>query len=69
VPAGEFETFKIVYTGVAMGKDSKGISFKGKDEGTNWVAVVSGKLCIIKSTFKTSSGEKFGYELVSLSYK
>ena len=69
VPAGEFETFKITYTGIVTGKDSKGNAFRGKDEGINWVARVSDKLCIIKSTFKTSSGEKFGYELVSLSYK
>jgi hypothetical protein len=69
VPGGEFDTFKITYTGRVTGKTSNGEAFKGGHEGINWVALISGKLCIVKSTYKNTSGGRFAYELVSASFK
>lgn len=69
VPAGEFEAFKITYTGRIRGTDSKGGTFSGKEEGTNWVALVNGKLNVVKMAYRNSFGEKASRELTAISYK
>jgi hypothetical protein len=69
VPAGEFETFKIAFSGKYHGKDSKGSQYSGREEGANWVSLVSGKMITVKTEFKNSSGEKLLLELISSSFK
>ncbi len=68
VPAGEFETYKIAAVGRIKGKNSKGDLFVGKEESTEWMAIVSGKLVMVKVVWKNSFGEKFSLELISSSF-
>ena len=68
-PAGEFETFMITTTGRITGKNSKGASFSGREDVTDWVALDSGKLIVVKSVYKNSFGEKYSFELISSSFK
>jgi len=70
VPAGEFEAFKIVATGLIKGKEKEtGNSYAGKEESTDWVAQIDGKLVWVKMTYSNSFKEKFARELVSISSK
>lgn len=69
VPAGEFETYVITASGRIKGKDNKGSGFTGKEEETNWVALDSGKMIVVKAVYKNSFGEKFSFELISSSFK
>jgi hypothetical protein len=68
-PAGEYEGFRIAFTGRIKGKDSKGASFSGKEDGKIWVGVISGKPVPLKSEYRNSFGEKYTTELVSASLK
>jgi hypothetical protein len=69
VPAGEFDAFKIAYTGRIRGTDAKGSPFSGKEEGSNWVALVNGKITVVKMVYRNSFGEKASRELTSISFK
>ena len=69
VPAGEFETWKIIATVRSKGKDSKGNFYTGRWETTFWVALVSGKMNFVKIISKSSSGDKWSRELVSSSFQ
>ena len=44
VPAGEFEAFKVSFSGRIKGVDSKGNPFSGKEDGTDWFALINGKI-------------------------
>jgi hypothetical protein len=70
VPAGEFEAFRVYFSGRIKGTDSQGRSFSGKEDGTDWFALVpGGKLNVIKTVYRNSFGEKFTRELTSVAYK
>ena len=69
VPAGEFETYKITYTGHVKSRDKKGDVYTAKEWGTDWFALVSGKLITVKVAYKNSFGEQFSLELISSSFK
>ena len=66
VPGGEFEAVKVSFSGSIKGADAKGKPFSGKEDGTDWFAVVNGKLRLIKTVYRNSFGEKATQELVSL---
>ena len=68
-PAGEFETYKITSSARLKSKDGKGAVYTGKEESSTWVALVSGKMLVVKATYRNSFGEKFSLDLVSASYK
>lgn len=69
VLAGEFDTFKLSFSGRIRGTDSKGAGFTGKEEGTDWFTLVNGRLVAVKLVYKNSFGEKATRELVSTSFK
>jgi hypothetical protein len=69
VPAGEFEAFKIAVSGRFTGIDPKGNRYSGKEEVTEWVAMVGGKALYVKVAYRNSFGEKATQELVSMSSK
>ncbi len=69
VPAGEFEAFKVTHTGRIRGTDAKGSAFSGKEEATNWFALVNGKLSVVKVVYRNSFGDKFSRELTAISFK
>ena len=68
-PAGEFEVYKVAFSGRVRGKDSKGLPFSEREEGANWFALVSGKMITVKTEFKSSSGTRLAIELISASFK
>ena len=67
--AGEFQAAKIGFGGRIVGKDSKGQSFRGSEDGADWVAVVNGKPVVVKVEYRNSFGEKASLELASVEYK
>ncbi len=69
VPAGEFEAFKIAVSGRFKGIDPKGNPYSGKEELTEWVAIVGGKAIYVKVVYRNSFGEKATQELTSMSFK
>lgn len=69
VLAGEFETFKVSFTGRIKGTDNKGSAFTGKEEGSDWFALIGGRLVEVKHVYKNSFGEKSTRDLVSTSLK
>jgi hypothetical protein len=69
VPAGEFEAFKISFSGRIQGVDAKGSKFTGKEDGTNWIALVNGKPVVVKVVYRNSFGEKASRELTSVAFK
>ena len=50
------------------GKNSKGESFSGKEEETDWVAVVSEKIITVKVVWRSTFGDKFSLEMISSSF-
>jgi len=69
VPAGEFEAFKVTHSARIRGTDAKGASFAGKEEATSWIALVNGKMNVVKVVYRNSFGEKFTRELTSIAFK
>ncbi len=70
VPGGEFDAYRIAFTGRIKGKDAKGAAFSGKEEGTDWFAVTaSGKPFVVKTVYRNSFGEKTSSELLSMAFK
>ena len=69
VLAGEFEAFKVSYVGRVKGADTRGNRFNGKEEGTDWVALVGGKLVVVKFTYKNSFGDRSERQLISTNWK
>jgi len=67
--AGEYEGFRIYFSGRIKGKDSKGASFTGKEDGRLWVGLISGKPVPLKSEYRNSFGEKVTTELISAELK
>jgi len=67
--AGEYEGFRISYKGRFKGKDSKGTAFSGKEDGTVWVGLISGKPVVLKSEYRNSFGDKAMMELQSAELK
>lgn len=69
-PAGEFDAFKVSYTGRIQGTNNKKRAYTGKDSGSEWVVMGSdGKAYVIKSEYDNSFGTKITRELVAVSYK
>lgn len=69
-PAGEFETFKVNFVGRIKGKDAKGASFTGKEDGSEWFAILpSGKLVLVKVVYRNSFGEKAAREIRTLAFR
>jgi hypothetical protein len=64
VPAGEFETYKISYSGRIADTN-----VHGTEDGAEWFTVVSGKLCLVKVEYHNSIGEVATMELTSVSFK
>jgi hypothetical protein len=69
IPAGEFETYKIKSVGHFKSKTTKGDVYIGKEEETDWVAIVSGKMLVVKIAYKNSFAETFSLDLISVSFK
>ena len=69
VPAGEFEAFKVTQTARIRGIDAKGAPFSGKEEATSWIALVNGKMNVVKMVYRNSFGEKFTRELTAIAFK
>jgi len=66
VPGGEFEAAKVSFSGSIKGADAKGKAFSGKEDGTDWIAMVNGKTMVVKTVYRNSFGEKATHELVSV---
>jgi hypothetical protein len=66
VPGGEYEAAKVSFNGSIKGTDGKGKPFTGKEDGTDWIAIVNGKPMVVKTTYRNSFGEKATHELVSV---
>lgn len=69
VPAGEFEAYRVSHGARIKGTDAKGNPFSGKEDSREWLALVNGKLALIKVEYRNSFGEKFTRELVSAAFK
>ena len=69
VPAGEFDTYRISFTGKIKGKDKKGNSFSASEKGTYWYALINGKPNMIKWVYSNTFPEKVVRELISVEYK
>jgi hypothetical protein len=70
VPAGEFDAYRVSFSGRFKGTDSQGKSFSGREDGTDWIALVpGGKINWVKIVYRNSFGEKFTRELTSVAYK
>jgi hypothetical protein len=69
VPAGTFDTFKINYSDETTSKTLQGVAYKGQEHGTDWIAVIKGKACIVQSAYINSLGEKASLELTSAALK
>jgi hypothetical protein len=69
VPAGEFEAYKVSYDGRFRGTNNKGNPFSGRFEGSDWFALIGGKLVAVKRAYKSTLGDKATLELVSTSFK
>lgn len=68
-PAGEFDAWKIAFSSKLKGKDAKGASFSGKEDGATWFTFPGGKPVLAKFTYRNSFGEKATRDLVKLAYK
>jgi hypothetical protein len=69
VPAGEFEAFKVSFSGRIKGVDSKGNPFSGKEDGTDWFALINGKISVVKTVYRNSFGEKASQELTAAAFQ
>lgn len=70
VPGGEFEAYRVDFSGRFRGTDSSGGSFSGKQSGSEWwTAVPSGKMVMVKFAYRNSFGEKSSLELTSIAYR
>lgn len=69
VPAGEFEAYKISFTGKIKGKDNKGRPFSASEKGTYWYGLINGKPNMIKFVYQNTFPEKVVRELTSVEYK
>jgi len=67
--AGEYEAYRINFNGRIKGKDSKGASFSGKEDGKMWVGLISGKPVPLRTEYRNSFGERVTTELVSAALK
>jgi hypothetical protein len=67
--AGEFEAFRVSHKGRIKGKDAKGASFSGKEDGRYWIATVNGKAFVARTEYRNSFGEKFTREATSVALK
>lgn len=49
--------------------DGKGSKFTGKEDGTDWIALVNGKPVVVKVVYRNSFGEKASRKLTSVAFK
>lgn len=69
VPAGEFEAFKIAYTGRMRGAAYGIVPFSGTEEGAEWVTVIAGRLVFARVTYRNSLGDDATLELASTRFR
>jgi hypothetical protein len=69
VPAGEFDAYRIYFTGKVKGKDNQGRSFSASEKGTYWYGLIKGKPNMIKFVYQNTAPEKVVRELISVEYK
>jgi hypothetical protein len=69
VPAGEFEAFKITFSGKVNGKNNKGQSFRFTEKATYWYALINGKQLMIKLKYSNKNGDRVTKELTSVNYR
>lgn len=69
VPAGEFDAYKISFTGKIKGKDNQGRPFAASEKGTYWYGLINGKPNMIKFVYQNTFPEKVVRELISVEYK
>jgi hypothetical protein len=69
VPGGEFDAFKVSFSGRIKGVDSKGNRFSGKEDGTDWFALINGKISVVKTVYRNSFGEKATQELTAAAFQ
>ena len=69
VSAGEFDAYKISFTGKIKGKDNKGRPFSASEKGTYWFALINGKPNMIKFVYQNTFPEKVVQELTAVEYK
>lgn len=68
--AGEFEAYRVSGSGRIKATDKAGKNpSNGKENNTDWFAVINGKLVPVKIEYKNSYGEKFTRELVASEMK
>lgn len=67
---GTFDAYRVASSGRIKATDKAGANpSKGKESGTDWLAVVNGKFVPVKNEYKNSYGEKFNRELTALEMK
>lgn len=69
VPGGVFECFRIARTGRFTGRNNKGKTYSGTEEGIDWVSVIRGKAVLVKAIYKNSFGRQAVRELVSTTFR
>jgi hypothetical protein len=69
VPAGEFDAYKISFTGHVKGKDNKGKSFSASEKGTYWYTLINGKPIMVKFVYQNTFPEKVTKELIAVDYR
>jgi hypothetical protein len=69
VPAGEFDAYKISFTGKVKGKDSKGNGFSANEKGTYWYTIINGKPIMVKFVYQNTFPEKVTKELLAVGYR
>ncbi|MEO8004466.1 MAG: hypothetical protein ABI771_06145 [Betaproteobacteria bacterium] len=67
---GEFDAFKVTFSGRLQGINARKIAYTGKEEGSEWYIVgVDGKTYLVKSEYSNSFGAQYTKEMVSVTYK
>jgi len=69
VSAGEFEAYKIKFSGKVTGTTNAGQKFKISEKATYWYALVNGKPVMVKLQYSNSNKDKVSMELTSVRYK
>lgn len=68
-PAGVFEAVRISHKGKIAGRDLHGNNFSGSEKGEYWMALVNGKIIMVKGEYRNSFKERYALELATVSLK
>jgi ribosomal protein S17 len=69
VPTGEFEAFRIEFSGKVTGKTNSGQRFKMSEKAKYWYALVNGKPVMVKFEYSSSNKDKVSMELTQLRFQ